>query len=477
MNQIPNELYHIILSYYTNKCDQILLLRGISKSWKEIAEHSLLWLECPLQFSSPFHYILPSRRTQTLTLPLHSDYRSSLQNRSGTILIDRGNQTNLSLNPLDPSPNKHNQAYEIAQYFVRVYTFYHKNWWKYHRLASKLRVYYNNICLFLPTYMTCVKIIGTFLLALSSYFLMYLSMETIHSWKTILGFIFIFLYLLFYLIAIILYICKKTMSNYLYYKTQDNTNDFNFYINIEPIIEHIIIVLIIIELIIALLIIYFKLIHMNNSRNSRFLWSYTTIPLWVFPTIMIAMMMNELKKGGQHNQANVLITIFLGYFLYSIALSALLFAVHYDNPSILPSLGVALIPVFPLVLVEMVWIVKDSYKAMSETLYWIDRELLFRDPDISPCWWFLTRTFPNMFVTFSDSYHYGRRSLKRLWNVVFRVMAMFILLCLIVLVYIPHGLENVALTFNQSNLPSVTGLILMEAVILQCAWLPDMKDM
>ncbi len=124
-----------------NTCDQIFFLRGIFKSWKEIAEHSLLWLECPVQFSSPFHYILPSRRTQTLTLPLHSDYRSSLQNRSGTILIDRGNQTNLSLNPLDPSPNKHNQAYEIAQYFVRVYTFYHR---KCHEISA-LR---NPPCLF-----------------------------------------------------------------------------------------------------------------------------------------------------------------------------------------------------------------------------------------------------------------------------------------------------------------------------------------
>eukprot|EP01040_Poterioochromonas_malhamensis_P012348 gene12348-13500_t len=484
MNQVPSELYHLILSYYTNKCKTILLLRVLSKSWKEITEHSLLWLECPLQFSAPRAWILPSR-SGVFTLPLYSDYQASLQSTFRTILIDRGNQVNesevtdVTRNPFHPFlrniPNRHQQAYDIAQYYLRVYTFYHKNWWKYHRLASRLTANYDNLRVYLPIYMTCSKIIGTLLLALSSYFLMYLSIESVTSWKTILGFMFIFLYLLLYLIGFIFQAYQKILSHYLYTLIQDNITSFEFYMNIElvleMIIEDILMTLFIIELILVILLIYIKLIYIHNIT---FLWVYTTIPLWIFPMIIIILMLKYLqtKIEGIH-----FVVTFFGYFFYSIALTALLFAIHYDNPSLLPSLGVALIPLFPLVLLEMVWTMKGGYKAMSEIILWIDRELSRRSPRFSRCWWFLSRTFPDMCLEpDSNSYYLGRRALKRFWNIVFRLMAMLVTVCLIVLVYIPNGLKNVALTFNQSNLPSGAGLILTVVLFLQCAWLPDMRD-
>ncbi len=481
MNLVPSELYHLILSYYTNKCEKILLLRVLSKSWKEITEHSLLWLECPLQFSAPRSWIIPSH-SGVFTLPLNSDYQASLQSRFGTILIDRGNQmneseeTDVTRNPLDPSlhniPNRHQQAHEIAQYYLRVFTFYHRKWWKYHRLTSKLRVYYDTLRVYLPAYMTCIKMIGTLLLALSSYFLMYLSFGSVNSWKTILGFVLLLLYLLLYLIGFMLKAYQKTLSHYLH--TLIHINILKFYMNIELvpeiIIEEILMTLFILELIVVLLLLYIKIIYINNTK---FLWIYITVPLWIFPTMSIIFMLKYRQNGidGRH------VVTFFGYFFYSVALTALLFAIHSDNPSNLSSLGVALITLFPLVLVEMVWILKGGYKAMTEIAFWIDRELSRRSPRISRCWWFLSQTFPDMCLEpDSDSYYRGRRALKRFWNIVFRVMAMFITVCLIVLVYIPNGLKNVALTFNQSNLPSGVGLILIIALFLQCAWLPDMRD-
>lgn len=69
--QIPSDLIHQIIFYYTNTYQGLYLLRTINKEWKLLAESSLIWISCKLILACPKDFLrpltnLPEYRTRSL---------------------------------------------------------------------------------------------------------------------------------------------------------------------------------------------------------------------------------------------------------------------------------------------------------------------------------------------------------------------------------------------------------------------------
>ena len=60
-NDLPEEVIHLILWYYTNCYSGLLFLRCLCKDWKTAIETSDIWLFCDLTFYCPKEYLLLRR--------------------------------------------------------------------------------------------------------------------------------------------------------------------------------------------------------------------------------------------------------------------------------------------------------------------------------------------------------------------------------------------------------------------------------
>eukprot|EP01040_Poterioochromonas_malhamensis_P003038 gene3038-3231_t len=56
-SDLPGELIHIILYYYTHSFKDLIKFSTINKTCKQIADYSLLWLQVNLMFYPPYEYL------------------------------------------------------------------------------------------------------------------------------------------------------------------------------------------------------------------------------------------------------------------------------------------------------------------------------------------------------------------------------------------------------------------------------------
>lgn len=390
LTDLPADLLHLILSYYTNSFEGVIKFSTLCKYFKGIGDRSSIWLECDLSFFAPtayyqlFHPPTPGIKEQKesngnnypICLHLNDEinyfpackYRVSISKiddvsikknkleTTPTTFIDL--EVNLSLCQDLPKPPE--RALSIRKSFMSIFVKFHQLWYWYIRWLSWLDYHRERIKLFKNKfYLPFCFWLGIISQLLACYLLSDLpnalpshsssSSTSTTSQLTLsnhFGFICIYIWIAAYQIYFLLDIVR-TVYNQLKEPLDQNMNSLFSWIPLFPIFGA--------ELYFTgwlgtIVLLHYKLISLYDSN---FLYSYISLPMWIcfglaFLLGIIACLLSQPRPTCIES-----FTMFsLGLLMFLFPLGFTLIGLYYDQSSVsyplIKSLSEAIIPLYPL---------------------------------------------------------------------------------------------------------------------------------
>jgi hypothetical protein len=162
MNDLPEELLHLILSYYTNTYQGLMKCRCLNKSFQVATETSEIWLFCDLTFYCPKEYLIlvHKKRFKIINdnmLRFFVEYSAFFGLHSSRFILFQPfsftqSTVKVSVDKLKFLPQRRNDsispssqkllAREVCRWFLKVIGTYHY-WWNYYiQTRKKLDAYY-----------------------------------------------------------------------------------------------------------------------------------------------------------------------------------------------------------------------------------------------------------------------------------------------------------------------------------------------
>lgn len=353
---LPSELLPIILSFYAQDFREIIHFTSVCKEWKEIGDHSEMWLMVELSFYCPTRYFLLYYDRDFLSHGMNNgNYDEELVVLKEKIRIADGVTVITDLSSSDPSPlpsrvykvitsqdsilNTLKPCYNdssfhvkreihsiIREKFLTLRRQYYIQWewyctwipWidyftlSYHRLARK-EIFY--IALMINW---CCKIGAYFLLS------DIVNHSTSLTSLNHLGFVILLLNELLYVLAGVVEICERVGNSI---KFSPFLNQIN--LNYLSLLPSSILISAVIGIIASIIFLQIKL----SNRLADVLYSLITIPLWIFLLISICLATLYFLKAERSTEERQFDRYFLILVLsiICIPLGFTLFAIHQDN--------------------------------------------------------------------------------------------------------------------------------------------------
>ena len=323
---LSSDVLHQIILFLTKEYVGLLKFRTICKDWKEIAEHSLLWLSCELVINCPRRYReeinLVSILAETYEIGIDDQIRciSKFQYR---FLVLRNNSIRNSMHRTTQIKKQDNfeVSNQICSKFLVKFRSCHKAWDYYltwfpvYNYFSKMKEEYTQFTRFLPWIL-----INSIILALSAYLLSSIKDYSDHlSWREIVGFLCIYWNGIFYAWHLMRKLLCQICNNILLFDVDIYRP---FYLTSSDITSFVIW-----DLLIATIFTFVLLQYKLSAHTPSFRYAMIPLPLWFFQFINLLIVIYNANTISERIKF-----IFALFFLSSIPLSATLIGLHYDSP-------------------------------------------------------------------------------------------------------------------------------------------------
>ncbi len=369
MSIIPTELLHVIINYLTEKeYEPLLKFRTICREWKDIVEHSNVWLRGTLVVCAPkiFGQTFQSIRNYEYQFQIDENI-TDLQIVYATIIIAKNRYVQLQSQRETTSSvlAQSALAYDVFTRFLQKYRMIHLAWRRFYSFFQffdyfdQVRDKAQSSTLFKVCVVISIALLGVAAFLISSIPNHPLSL----SLSEIFAFVCIYLHLWFCLIIAVVD-CLGLLGQYIQEGIGINIlQPYEIFLK-SSYSDHFII-----KIIIFTCFVSFVFLQCSLSSENRIIYTSVSIPLLLSTIIAIFIYLTESSH----------LTIEILLFLCSIALSILLVGLYYDLPSHggISSLGLTLIPLFPLVLFLLIGL---SSSIVRTILLWRD---LIRDVRIN----------------------------------------------------------------------------------------------
>jgi hypothetical protein len=387
-NDLPSELYHIILSYYTLSFRGLLHFATINKVCKHISDYSLLWLSCNLSFYAPriywiAHNIITKNDNRKISELANSSsnytkcHLEIFMNETrfppvyhviinSTIVVSDliADNYEVDLPPChsiaSTSVLRYQLAHKVRNWFLPLYLEYNAlwNWNGYYR---PYLVSYCDWIKVLEEYFTSVIGFTTALFTVCIYFFSSFPSLSSFSFQNSLGFMLILFCLFLYLFCIFAFMIDEVFSRIIHnYYTLKKLFDYGTLGTIIYGLDSIAGLLM--GLIIIVSLVYCKCLGLIPSA-----WSWMIIPFWISIIAALIRWFKELWTDGGKDFVIVSLTFMFIYAANAIPFSCLLVSLYYDNILSDMNLGYALVPLYPVFLVMfLLTLVRIFYVSLVE---------------------------------------------------------------------------------------------------------------
>lgn len=348
MTSLPNELFHLIIAYLAkDQFDPLLKFRTICRDWKEIADHSTIWLKCRLIICPPKVYreLFPPWQNEEICHSLHEEI-TSLRRYPPISLIredisspihsqERLHSSNTTPTTLEPF----NEAYTISTAFLKYYRIYNHAWRRFlsiYHIFNTFEVFFEKISPILVLICFCLNtliLIATILLisSITDY-------PTSLTIKEKIAFICIYWNLSSYLLSFLFHFVRVFADDL---RCEIDLNILKPYTVLQQ--PRYADAYLIILFTLALLATFALLQCSLSSYRSVIKYSYIILPIFcaIIVGLIILIVMRPFKTKFR-----------IGFivFLIPTSLSIFLVGLYYDQPSSsgVSSLSMAFIPLYPL---------------------------------------------------------------------------------------------------------------------------------
>lgn len=362
-SDLPAELIHIILCYYTHSFKDLIKFSTINKTCKQISDHSLLWLEVRLMFYPPNQFLLltkPQYFHNIPTSPKESYYSAIDTNITQYFLstIDKNifsQETTfppvyrVSVKPFQP---QHSQttpetdqelAYRIGQWWMNLFVQYQRLFHSHiihlqysliiYAFCHKIWNYFH----FMIFFTECIGIVSIYLLFDCN--------STNLSLENKVGF-----YILLGLIGIFIALTVIYMIDCFAWSIVYNKDTLRLRFNYSAIVGSDMVLVALISILISFCLVLAKCV---GSVDSSYDWWMTVLPLWFGSCLSYGLF--YWFHQSRSESFGLLIKLLASYIAITPPLTCTLVACYYDNIYTGP-FQYTLIPLYPIFLSLFVWI-------------------------------------------------------------------------------------------------------------------------
>ncbi len=361
--RLPVELLHMIITYLTeNDYRPIMKIRTICREWKDVGEHSIVWLKgrlficAPKTFSKDFSSMMRNREFQIDEDITEIKIMYSVFYITNNKLVQLHSQSDI-ISPIHLQPQTLQLAYDVSQRFLEKYRLIHLAWRRFYSFYQLFHYFYR----LKPHSSTLDKIhvINTAILGVAAFLFSSIpNRPSSLSLSEVFGFVCIYLNVGIHLTLTIVS-CLGDIGQNLRDEIDLNILKLdNLLLEAKYSIDYILIINRLACLV------SFALLQCSLSSENHI--SYTSVSIPLLSSTVIGIIVSFLTQFEA-----LKIKILLSFC--SISLSILLVGMYYDLPSHggISSLGLTLIPLFPLALVLFIG---SSYYIVNLIWYW--RELI-----------------------------------------------------------------------------------------------------
>ncbi len=342
-SDLPAELIHIILCYYTHSFKDLIKFSTINKTCKQISDHSLLWLEVKLMFYPPKQFILREYDAH-FSKSILKNYEEFVESLIRFQHI--------------PTPILEIQLYSNEKYFPPVYrvqvtpfqqklaeykksndisydkiAFKISKWWK--RFCIKYQQLYHWNIVYYPYFRFIESLtkkisehvlfvaIGTVCVGIISIYLLFDCNDTNLSLENKIGFYLLLGIVGFYMILNLIYmmnaLAERQIYNYETLRFRFNYSELTgFYENFIALGS------IFISLTLVLLKCTYALAHGGQ-------WWQTVLPLWIGSCLLYWLYCFSKDRKTYDDIRDVLFKVLVPYLSFSPPLTCTLVACYYDK--------------------------------------------------------------------------------------------------------------------------------------------------
>lgn len=366
LTDLPSELIHIILSYYVNRFQELLIFGATNRNLKHLTNYSLLWLELDLAFYLPkrflsIYYGVTSdvpvsemieeeiHRSDTGVLVVNSlDYFQKELNFPGVSKVCVSKKPLIDIHNLPNKESPYEYANRVRIWYLDIFNQYHRLW----DLHCRWTPTFNSIRLMsqkVGEYFFQYILIAIFFTSFSVYCFSNLNLcnSNNHQLTALnqVGFICIYMVFFIYLFLLITQTLSVIVDN-LYYIHISLKMSFTY----KTIFGLDLMYYVFFGVFFSIILTQIKLNYYNScsSSYSSLSWVEVTIPMWIFFTIGLITAVFGLFQMYYSSFERFLVAGSYAYCMYSLAISCTIAAYYYDNGETGFNLGYALIPVYPL---------------------------------------------------------------------------------------------------------------------------------
>lgn len=353
MTSIPNELFHLIIAYLTKDAfEPLLKFRTVCREWKEIADHSTVWLKCRLIIRPPKVYreLFPPWQNEEVCHSFHEEITSLRRYPPSITLIKEEISSPIHSQEILHSSNTiltpFNEAYTISTAFLKYYRIYNQAWRRFlsiFHIFNVFEVFFEKmnpilvmICFCLNT---LILIVTIFLISsITDY-------PTSLTLQEKIAFICIYWNLSSYLLSFLFHFVSVFAADLRCEVDLNILKPFSSILQQPRYADAYLIILFTLALLASFALLQCSL----SSYRSVVKYSYIILPIFcaIVVGLIILVVMRPFKTKFR-----------IGFivFLIPTSLSIFLVGLYYDQPSSggISSLSMALIPLYPLILILFV---------------------------------------------------------------------------------------------------------------------------
>ncbi len=368
---LPGELIHIILCYYTHSFKDLIKFSTINKTCKQISDHSLLWLQVDLQFYPPRSYLTMCGYYSDVTGKIARSYLESRIKETNLPRLEKqlfsreaGFPPVFKVHVTTPFRQQHFFEQDLARYKISSDESDHETayrvgkWWKgffvqyqqlYHRRVE-YRTYLKTSYLYRLINVVILKrnsksiLLRTVCIGIISICLLFDCNNTNLSLENKIG-----IYLLLWIIGFYMITKLIKMIDSIVKWMIGNDETLLFQLKYSYLDRFHLPILLWTSIFISIMLVLLKC---DGSLGESLNWWETVLPLWIGFSVVYALWYYENRKHP--DRSKVVIGQVLGaYLAFSPPLTCTLVASYYDNVYKGP-LQYTLFPLYPVFLLPLI---------------------------------------------------------------------------------------------------------------------------
>jgi hypothetical protein len=309
MQDIPEDVFQIILSYCTNNYRDLVKFSQVNKSWKYVCDHCFLWQLTDLKFSLQKDGILQG-------IVLFSEDFKFRRNISKVVVYESRDKDFELKKEIILNKSFQENCFTIKKWFISMLVEYKKLRSSDKRWEQVVITHYESSSIYwkLGIFFLIPLIVCRF------------KMDTLfrtpnHSWGPTLFFCSCYIFLFSYYLFLFSEIVKSFAYRYLnkkkiYYN--------HIQLNLHFISQYLFFFLFFLGFILTIALIQWKLMCWQ-----AFSWSFTILPMWI--TFSLAMVWTFYRKYHKKTTDSYIVLSIVGFMVFSIPFSCWLVAKYYDQ--------------------------------------------------------------------------------------------------------------------------------------------------